>query len=502
VRIALQSASGPRVARIFHTLLGFVLLAAWLSLGQQVQLLIGSDGLLPLAPLAEQILARDIGWLHFPSLLVLAPGDAALKLGIALGIALALLAIAGIGARAACLLSAPLYLAYTVAGRDFTAFQWDHLLIECCLLAAWLPRRRTAPIAHWLMRLLLFKLYLESGIAKAQSHLGDWLDGSAMSFYYETAPLPAWPAWYAHQLPSSWHTLESWGALGLEGLGAFLILGPRPCRLAALVAFTSFQLVNLATANYGFFVYLTLALHVFLLDESDCAQLNRMVPRRIQHARQWLAERTWQASVPLRLLRQKHLLSLPSDTRRRISRFAVALFATGWIAASLVTACIHFSGSHELQRILRPIEDRYRSLRIANAYHLFGHITRERIEPEFQTQNKGAWSPHSLYYKPGDPAQAATLVAPHQPRVDFLLWFYGLSYTRGTPLYVSALLDKLCHDPSAVQELFPEPLPARPEAVRIEFWQYHLTTPKQRQASGHWWQRSSLATLRPLDCTP
>jgi len=477
----LRSASGPRVARIFHTLLGFVLLAAWLSLGQQVQLLIGSDGLLPLAPLAEEILAQDIAWLRFPSLLLLAPGDAALKIGIAVGVALALCAIAGFEARAACLLSAPLYLAYTVACRDFTAFQWDNLLIECCVLAAWLPRRATAPTAHWLMRLLLFKLYLESGIAKAQSHLGDWFDGSAMSFYYETAPLPAWPAWYFHHLPDAWHSLESWGAMGLEGLGAFLILGNRTCRLAALTFFTSFQLINLATANYGFFVYLTLALHVFLLDDRDCAILDRRLPRRLRDARS-----------------PNHA----SHTPRRIARVGIALFAPCWIAASLITACLHFSGSREIQRTLRPIEDSYRSLRVANAYHLFGHITRERIEPEFQTRERGDWSAHSLHYKPGDPARAAPLVAPHQPRVDFQLWFYGLSYRRETPRYVRALLDKLCHDPEVVQGLFPEPLPARPEAVRIEFWQYHFTTPEERQASGNWWRRASLGTLPPLDCTP
>src|SRR5256885_8382782 len=45
--------------------------------------------------------------------------------------------------------------------------------------------------AHLLLRVLLFKLYFESGIAKWQSGLHDWHDGSAMTFYYETAPLPA-----------------------------------------------------------------------------------------------------------------------------------------------------------------------------------------------------------------------------------------------------------------------------------------------------------------------
>ena len=41
-----------------------------------------------------------------------------------------------------------------------------------------------------------------------------------------------------------------------------------------------FQLANLATANYGFFVYLALALHLFLLDDADVAPIVRRLPGR------------------------------------------------------------------------------------------------------------------------------------------------------------------------------------------------------------------------------
>lgn len=248
-----------------------------MSLGSQVQLLIGSRGLLPLAPLVDTLQGRGPEiWLRFPSLFLLGVSDAALNVGIIAGMVLGMAALLGFLPRFSLAISAALYLSYVVACRGFLSFQWDNLLVECLVLATLLPRRRAAPFAHLLLRLLLFKLYLESGIAKAQSHLGDWFDGSAMSYYYETAPLPAWPGWYAHQLPEIWHQIESWSAMGLEGLGAFLILGPRRARLAALVGFTGFQLINLATASYGFFVLLALALHVFLLDEGDLDALSRL----------------------------------------------------------------------------------------------------------------------------------------------------------------------------------------------------------------------------------
>ena len=42
--------SGPRVAWLFHRLLALVFVDAWISLGVQVGRLIGSRGLLPIAP--------------------------------------------------------------------------------------------------------------------------------------------------------------------------------------------------------------------------------------------------------------------------------------------------------------------------------------------------------------------------------------------------------------------------------------------------------------------
>ena len=138
--------------------------------------------------------------------------------GTVVGAALALAALCGLWPRLCFALSTALYLSYATVGRDFLSFQWDNLLLECGFLAA-LPAgatRSPAPLVHFLFRLVLFKLYFESGIAKWQSNLGDWQDGSAMTYYYETAPLPTWLAFTAHHLPVWWHHLESRATLALE----------------------------------------------------------------------------------------------------------------------------------------------------------------------------------------------------------------------------------------------------------------------------------------------
>jgi lipase maturation factor 1 len=475
--------SGPAVARVFHRLLALVSLCAWASLASQVHVLAGSRGLLPASELFARARAAGQGFWQEPSLLWLCHGDAALAFGAACGGLLAMLALLGIRARLCFALSAPLYLSFATVGDEFTAFQWDNMLVEATLLAAFLPADRPAPLAHFALRVLLFKLYFESGIAKWQSHLQDWHDGSAMSFYYETAPLPAALGWYMHQLPAWFHRLESWSALVLELAVPLLIWGPRRARLAAFAAFTGFQLINTATANYGFFTYLSLALHVFLLSDRDVASLDaavrRLLPGRLGAAR---------------------AIAHPAAPVTGLVRAAGAALLALWLTASAITGWLSLSRSSQPARSLVAVYRAVAPWRVANAYHLFGHITRARIEPQFEARVEGEWREYDLHYKPGAPERPPPYVAPHQPRVDFRLWFYGLAFQRGMPRYVHTLLERLCHEPEAVAALFATPLPQAPDAVRITFYRYRFTSFEQRARSGAFWRRDPIFTLPARRC--
>lgn len=470
--------SGPRVAELFHRGLGAVGTAAFLSLLAQIDVLLGSDGLRPVAELMARSSAQELSIWELPTLFWLSSSDAALTGAAILGTLLCVLSTAGLWPRACLPLAALIYQSYAAVGDAFLAFQWDSMLVELLLLAAFVPAHRPAPGAHLIMRLMLFKLYFESGIAKWQSHLGDWLDGSAMAFYYETAPLPAPLAWHAHQLPQWWHRGESWLALVLELLVPFLIFGPRRARLFAFFAFTGFQVVNTATANYGFFTYLSVVLHVFLLSDADLRFMGAPSAGRVEPG------------------------SVLGRSFARSAGHALRPLAVAWVIASLLGAAAHFGGS-SLVSAARPIYRELSPLRVANVYHLFGHITRARIEPEFQTLQPGdgaAWTAHDLHYKPGDLGRAPPLVAPHQPRVDFRLWFYGLGHRRGLPPYVRSILEGMCRRPAAVQPLFADRLPAAPQAVRIQLFRYRFTNAEQRAQSGDLWRRTPERIVGPLRC--
>jgi lipase maturation factor 1 len=487
-------ASGPVVARAFGRLYALVLVAAWASLGSQIRLLIGERGLLPLQPFLVELHQQDVPWGQFPSPFYwpALAGDGWLVAGTVAGVLLGAAALFGLRPRVCFALSTALYLGYATACRSFLGFQWDNLLLECGLLASVLPQTRPAPLVHLLFRVVMFKLYFESGLAKAQSGLGDWVDGSAMSFYYETAPLPTLLGYFAHNLPAWWHQIESRIVLVGELVVPFAMFGPRPARLGAALVLTLFQVTNLATANYGFFCFLALALHLFLLDEADVVRLETRLRARL---RGWLPAR----------LAVRPPVGAPASPAPAMDRLDGPRRALGIGGAALLLTISLLEGIERFgpgrPSLIPPAWQRfYAPLRMVNSYHLFASVTRDRIEPTFETRAAGgAFTAQHLRRKPGDPGQAPPLVAPHQPRVDFLLWFHGLSWQR-TPAYVVNLLDRLCHDPAAVAPLFRAPLPDRPQAVRVSYLRYRMTPVTAWRRTGAYWRVANEGTGPEVSC--
>lgn len=488
---------------LFERWLAATFVVAWLSLGSQIELLVGSRGLVPFADLLARVEANpSFSWVDAPSLFLFGASDAALWAGCVLGLVGALLALFGVWPRLLLGLNAVGYLSYAVACGVFLSFQWDNLLLECAFLATLTGVASGGPWRVFLFRVLLFKLYFESGLAKYQSHLGDWLDGSAMTFYYETAPLPTSLAWYAHALPEGWHQLESWFTLLFEIGGALLVFSPRPTRLVLFFLLSGFQVVNMATANYGFFSPLSLGLHVFLLDPLDVRRAGAFA---IRGARRFaLARRGLRGLLRARRaasrLRVRVPFGMPRFPRRAGAALAV-LVSVLYVGVSLASGVRRFVSRDVEVPLFAALDRALAPFRVINTYHLFAHITRERVEPEFQTWDGSEWTAHPLYYKPGPVDRSGPFVAPHQPRVDFLLWFYGLRHEGRPPPYVANLLRRLCHEPERVQELFTTALPESPDAARVAFHRYRFTTPEARAQSGDVWTREPVGRPRALSCS-
>ena len=131
--------------------------------------------------------------------------------------------------------------------------------------------------------------------------------------------------------------------------------------------------------------------------------------------------------------------------------------------------------------------------RSINSYGLFARMTVDRPEIVIEGTNDGrTWSAYEFKWKPGDPSRPPGFVAPHQPRLDWQMWFAALrSYERTGDRWFPRFLGKLLEGSPAVLELletnpFPE---APPRWIRAVLYDYRFTDPATRRAEGLWWAR-------------
>jgi hypothetical protein len=284
--------------RLFLVGLGLCYIAAFVSFGVQIRGLIGVDGIQPahmtLTQATQQLGASR--FFYFPTIAWLSASDGALIAFSVIG------ALAGLGLvislRAAGILAATcwsLYLSLMCLGADFTNFQWDSLLLETGFLAlfvapwSWDPVKRTetSRTAMFLVRLLLAKLMLESGLVKLLSGDPTWRNLTSLQFHYWTQPLPTPMAWWIDQGPVLFHQLSGIVLFGIELGAPWLLLGPRNLRIAGATMIATLMGLIALTGNYGFFNLLPLVLCVSAWDDSKPALAYLAPASEPQKATRW-----------------------------------------------------------------------------------------------------------------------------------------------------------------------------------------------------------------------
>jgi len=471
---------------LFVRLLGLCYAAAFVSFWVQADGLVGARGILPVARYLEWVRGQtgmERYWL-VPTLCWVSSSDAFLHLLCGAGVLASLCLVAGflpaLGAAAAW----ALYLSVAVAGQTFFDFQWDFLLLEAGLLAILLvsPRKLrfgaglgASPAALWLLRWLLFRLMFSSGWVKLASGDATWRNLSALRFHYETQPLPPWTAWYLHQLPPSFQTASAVFLFFVELVVPFLFFAPRRLRVFACAATLLLQALIAASGNYAFFNLLAIALTVLLLDDQS-------LPARWSGAAESAraGARPWPRAV-------------------LAAAACVALFASSVEFAATLDRSLPFP------RSLVAVVRRLGAFRSFNGYGLFMVMTTERPEILIEGSLDGAeWRAYAFRWKPGDPMRRPRFVAPHQPRLDWQMWFAALGgYEQNA--WVAPLLARLLEgSPPVLGLLASNPFPDRPPRfVRATLYDYRFTTAAERRQTGAWWKRRELGAFSPVfESTP
>jgi predicted DCC family thiol-disulfide oxidoreductase YuxK len=510
---------GPHVAppgerlttAIFLRVLGAIFAIAFVSLWVQVIGLVGARGILPAADYLHAV-AQQVGPIRLwalPTLCWLNASDAGLHALCAVGTLSSLALMLGFVPFGSLLVAWVCYLSLATVCRDFLWFQWDSLLIEAGFLAlfltprVWRSRSATDPppsrAALWLVRALLFRLMLSSAAVKWTSGDPTWRTLTALTFHYQTQPLPTWTAWFMHQLPASFHRASVIAMFIAEGAAPFLIFAPRRIRFLGAALMTSMQLLIFATGNYGFFNPLAIALCIPLLDDGIWPW--RWGRGAVHDARKVIGDGDRKATIPAPRWGPRRLSGIPNP--------AGTYTAGRHVAVRITAAVLIFIGLvplfHALQwpdRWLGPAPIVYRLIspfRIVDPYGLFAVMTMHRPEIIIEGSMDGAtWKPYEFRWKPGDVRRRPEFIEPHMPRLDWQMWFAALGDVRNNEWFL-ALCERLLQGSPPVRALFLRaPFGATPpKFIRAELFEYRFTDRATRRATGVWWRAEPRGLYAP-----
>ncbi len=459
------------VSFLFLRLFGLIYFSAFVSFGVQAQGLIGSHGILPIADLVDVATSR-LGLERFylmPMVFWWNASDFAIQAVCWAGAGLSLLLVFNLLPRLCLFLLYALYLSLLYGGQAFMTFQWDTFLLEAGFLALVLSFATMPGI--WLLRWLLFRFMFMSAMVKLLSGDPNWWNLSALSYHFLTQPLPTPLAWYAAHLAPRVLTFATGAMFFVELILPFLIFGPRRLRFFAGCGILLLQSCIAITGNYNWFNLQTMLLCLPLFDD---AALQNLLPKRL-----------------IRLLP----IRAGNDAPRKSVRVVVGALAVLIVFCSLVQMDERFGGNPPV--VAQVVDRVVEPLHIVSSYGLFAVMTTKR--DEIVIEGDGIqWREYEFWYKPGDIARSPRWNIPHQPRLDWQMWFAALEDPRRLPWFWHFVQRLLENEPTVNALLEKNPFLDKPPLyLRAEFYEYTYAGSEEK-AKGIWWDRRLLGLYFPV----
>ena len=248
---------------------------------------------------------------------------------------------------------------------------------------------------------------------------------------------------------------------------------PRRWRFTAAWITILWQVLIIITSNHNWINFLTIILCLFLFDDRA---LRRVLPKSLQ------------ANI-----------STPAATTKNVVRQS----AVGLLAAIILTVgtlkIYELISGQSVPGTTGKALKYTTGYSIVNKYHVFPTMTTRRIELEVLGSLDGVeWKPYHFKYKPDLLDKRPQFIIPHQPRLDWQMWFVTL-HPRHLPWFGHFLEALLDNSPSASALLAHNPFQgAPPRYIRVDAYQYNFTNFEEREATGNWWKRTPLGPFTPL----
>ncbi len=365
------------------------------------------------------------------------------------------------------------YLSIVNVGQTWYGFGWESLLLETGFLAIFLGPSRVAPpvFVLWLLRWLLFRVEFGAGLIKIR---GDrcWRDLTCLRYHHETQPMPNPLSWWFHRLPMPLHKAEVLANHFTQLVVPVLLFAPQPVAgFAALVMIVT-QCWLVLSGNFAWLNVLTITLANPVLGDG-----------LLYHALPFTA--------PL------HMGS-PAWSEAVV------------IAVTVLVLALSYRPARNLVSRRQLMNASFDQLHLVNTYGAFGGITRVRQEVVVEGTTDAVitdattWREYGFKGKPGDLRRRPPQVAPYHLRLDWMMWFAGISpaYARG---WFGGFVERLLrNDRDTLKLLRTNPFPDTPPVfVRAHLYDYRFTTRRERRQTKRWWDRTLVGEfLRPVRIEP
>ena len=452
------------VSKLFLKLLAIIYFFAFLSMAVQITGLVGPNGILPFEISLNNFYQQHgvSAWFKMPTLFWFSASNLALHTVTILGCVFSVLLLLGRWQRLSLVALFVLYLSLYHAGQTFLNFQWDTLLLEVGFLAIFLVSG-PSHLLIFLFHFLLFRLRFMSGVSKLATEDPSWSGLKALNYYFETQPLPHVGSWYFHQLPD-WLLKTGTGfTFFTELIIPFFIFLPRRFRLIAAGVTITMQLLIISTSNHNFINLLTILLCLFLLDDKFIQRFK---------------------SAPVKL---------PIFKINKLNSVFLVITGTAILAASLS----FFYSMLSAQRMPVWMEKTSLLVRfygLGHVYHVFPIMQTERHELQVEgSYDQVNWKAYTFKYKPNDEAMRPQFIVPHQPRLDWMIWFVPPKYSDQMNWFKLFLRRLNEGSPEVLALLEYNPFKNNPPPyLRVMVYRYQFTNFEERKLTGNWWKQELL----------
>jgi hypothetical protein len=263
-------------------------------------------------------------------------------------------------------------------------------------------------------------------------------------------------SWWFHHLPGPLHKVEVLANHGTQLVVPWFLFAPQPVAGGAAFVIVVTQSWLVLSGNFSWLNWLTLVLAFAALDLGAPAGRSLADPPG------------WHTALVLAL-------------------FAFVAVLSWWPVRNLLS-----------RRQL--MNTSFNRLHLVNSYGAFGSVTKARHEVviEGAARPEGPWLEYEFKGKPTDVRRRPPQVAPYHLRLDWLMWFAGISPSYADSWFVPFVDKLLDGDPATLRLLRHNPFPDAPPAhVRARLSRYRFTTWAERRATGARWSRTDAGEFLP-----